>query len=482
MSIEINYDYITNLQSANAIHFTEKIIKPPPGSLSAPKVIPPLTIPPINTDIRFDILPDFKLSEHKGLSAIDIAIPEIFDWRHSYPTDSQEIIKKKKLITKPGNQLLCGSCWAISGAGIVADNFVISGFVDWLPNLSTTWSLACYPQMACQGGSPAQLFIDISKNGITSNHCIDYSWCSTNDKCNGNALKHFKASESVNLNEFLPTCGCYYGSDEHYLFKIDEDPKSIFIGSPGITEDNITSLIKKQVYTKGSVLGGFIVFNNFMKGEFSHVNGGVYLERGDYSNGNVTFSDTQTTGEMYKGSHAVAIIGWGIAKNILVDNGKKADVPYWYVRNSWGDKWADGGYFKMAMYPYNKISQFESRAVIRTPKGQISSGGIVFVTVSKPPVLQKLETAKLKNDTKAKPDSYYTSDPKELPENISSDDKDNANTIKGRKLIFKIVLIIIIILVIIILIFLFKKYSKNFTLPSMFKKSSTGRHGSYNFV
>ena len=30
-------------------------------------------------------------------------------------------------ITTPGNQGLCGSCWAISSAGIISDNFVVSG-------------------------------------------------------------------------------------------------------------------------------------------------------------------------------------------------------------------------------------------------------------------------------------------------------------------------------------------------------------------
>lgn len=59
--------------------------------------------------------------------------------------------------------MLCGSCWAISAAGIVADNHVVSETVNWKPDLSTTWCLSCYPQSQCQGGNPALLYEDIAK-------------------------------------------------------------------------------------------------------------------------------------------------------------------------------------------------------------------------------------------------------------------------------------------------------------------------------
>jgi hypothetical protein len=57
---------------------------------------------------------------------------------------------------------------------------------------------------------------------------------------------------------------------------------------------------------------------NFSSGYFTKINGGVYLERANYSPGAaLTFSDNEPSGQNYKGSHAIAIIGWGVAKNII---------------------------------------------------------------------------------------------------------------------------------------------------------------------
>ncbi len=65
-----------------------------------------------------------------------------------------------------------------------------------------------------------------------------------------------------------------------------------------------------------------------------------------------------------------------------------ADVPYWYCRTVGVQNGGmNGGYFKIAMYPYNRKSQFTKIVELMTPQGQhIRLGGVLAFTVSNPPV------------------------------------------------------------------------------------------------
>lgn len=468
MSLDLSHNYEEGLRMAKPTYLGQKTIKPSHGALGDVSVIPSHTIPPLNTNIQFDILPEFKISQHPGLADMDAGkIPKTFNWRHNGG-------KKKNLIAKPGNQMLCGSCWAISAGGLVSDNHVVAGTVDWLPNLSTTWSLACFPQLKCKGGNPAILYQNIAEHGIATNHCIDYSWCSENPLCNGKATKHFKAGhdDNVDLSAMVPTCGCYDSKTKHFLYFIDK-PKAVSLGKGGLNADNFAITVKKHIYTYGPVQGGFLVFKNFMHGAFTKVNGGVYLEDGVYDKGKFHFDSDQTTPANYAGSHAIAIIGWGTEKGVVVDNkGTKKDVPYWYCRNSWTEKWGDGGFFKMAMYPFNKMAQFDKVVIIDAPGGKHQSGGMVMLKASKPPdsltlpqIQEKFRDLKRKHDK-----SYYQSEQKSRPSGSSS------NTFK------KIGKIVLIVLVVALGYFIVKKIKlPKFGGRRSSRKVSGGRSGSYGF-
>ena len=470
MSIKLKYDYKKALSDAKPNFLGEHKVHPPPGALGAITNIPKQIIPPLNTNIQFDIVPQFKLSEHPGLAAMDhTKLPENFNWRENGGS-------KSNLLSKPGNQMLCGSCWAISAAGIVADNHVVSETVNWRPNLSTTWCLACYPQGQCKGGNPAILYEDISNYGIVTDHCIDYSWCSENSSCNGKATKHFKvANEEIDLSSLIPNCGCYDSQIEHYLYFIDR-PKAVSIGIGGLDESNFTNTIKKHIYTKGPVQGGFLVFNNFMSGGFTKVNGGVYLENGVYGNGksDTHFDEDQlNVDKYYKGSHAIAIIGWGIQKDVVVDNkGTKKDIPYWYCRNSWTEKWGDGGYFKMAMYPYNKLVQFDKVVIINTSQKSLQSGGMIMLSASKPPekkTIKQINRQFLKLP-RNKEKTYYSNEFKD-----TGDPSDSKGVSQESKKIMKYILITIVIVITLLIVFFILKY--------LFRKTSNknyiGRRGKY---
>lgn len=443
MSIELENGYSEGLAAARPTFFGSQTVKPPPGVQGAERIEPSLIIPPINTDINFSMLPTFQLSSHKGLSALAAQpLETTFNWRDG-PYDekkgrfvpSTKLRNKIALLSTPGNQMLCGSCWAISVASIVGDSFVISDIVNWKPNLSTTYSLACYPQKQCHGGNPAKLLIDIAGGGLVSDHCIDYSWCSKNQWCNGDALKHFKAQHekmaSHQLNPLIPTCGCLEKGD-FFKFMVDSQPgpQQLSIGVHDMKEGELRSTIKAHIRHKGPVLGSFLVFKNFMKGYFTKgkANKGIYLEKATYSpDGTATYLDNLDK-KTYVGSHAVAIIGWGVEKGVQIDNkGTKQDVHYWFVRNSWTPKWGDKGYFKMPMYPIkedekpiNKLSQFDKLVRILSPKGQVQGGGMVVFTTSKAPTKVSFEqvAADFAGKPRSKPNEYYKQEQKDRPKPV----------------------------------------------------------------
>lgn len=457
MNVTLNYNFLEKLKNLNPTFINK--LKVDDNNVFSSNNITSQIIPPLNTIIDFKILPSITSDIMNSYQTSSLQIKENFNWRSS-----------SELISKPGNQMLCGSCWAISTAGIINDNFIVSKMVDFNPNLSTTWCLACFPQLQCKGGNPAKLFKDISKGGIVSNHCVDYSWCANNEKCNGNSIAHFEEGEDI--SQYIPNCGCYFqGEDLHYIYYIDE-PMTIYKDLNGMSDDIYTMTVKKHILEHGPVLGGFIVFDNFMSGNFTNINGGVYLESGVYGFDSISFDENYLSEPQnyIKGSHAVAIIGWGTEKNIIVDNyGTRKDVPYWYCRNSWTKNWGhDGGYFKMAMHPYNKISQFDKIVSINDNLNTYSSGGIVLITVSKNPekVTLKQVDEKFLQNKRLQKDEYYKNEkyiqrPLNINNNLIKMFSKSLNFLKKNMLI-----IILLVIIFSLIIYLTKKLSLYSSLNS----------------
>lgn len=300
--------------------------------------------------------------------------------------------ENRKYISPVLNQAMCGSCWAVSSASAVGDVFAVAGKLPTdsngnpvAPQPSATYVLSCYPQSQCGGGNPSELLQKIAESGIASQHCSDYSWCLSNDDCNGSATGHFKTeSEQISaFNALIPGCGCYDNSVGHVKFYIDN-----VSGMDLDSTKDFTNTLKSHIFTHGTVIGGFLVYSNFMSGKFTSDDNpeGVYFENVNYSGSGDYFLDSEPS---FDGAHAVSIIGWGVAKNTkykYIDPDTKktksgvGDVPYWHVRNSWTDSWGDGGYFKMAMWPYNQKSQFDKVVTVNTGSGRTQTGGVVAFT------------------------------------------------------------------------------------------------------
>lgn len=416
--IDPEEEYIEHLRNLKPIHIPKKDVFHWDHEKMEHTVIThnEVKIGPLNTSISHKNIKHVDNNHIMILKAAQSTtqLPSNFNWRDITTADIQSTVDKKKIITKPPNQYMCGSCWAVSTASAISDNFIVKGFTAQNPQISATDAMTSYPQQQCSGGSPHALLQAIANgNGIRSKHCIDYSWCATNQTCTTGQTT--VGSNVNNLSNLIPSKGCYYNTDL-YVYNVNSN-SGLFnnLHSQITNPTEVIQLTKSQIYINGPVVAAYVVLDNFMHGTFTQMNGGVYFENIDYgksNKNNIVFSSYKNF--KYMGGHAVVVIGWGIEKNILYDTNKRGDIPYWFVRNSWGTNWGDGGYFKIAMYPYNKFIQFSNIVNIQLNSGNVQGGGFYFINV-KPSnfnkTLQSQTNPQLINATKLQPKQYYQTSP-----------------------------------------------------------------------
>jgi len=176
-----------------------------------------------------------------------------------------------------------------------------------------------------------------------------------------------------------------------------------------------------QIYKNGPGIGLMLVTSNFMDNFWVHDKfidefDGIFLDRivwnkdGSYSVHDprlVRVNNPKQTGPItFEGGHAVAVIGYGISskpipvKDFADNKVIYKHVPFWWVRNSWSTDWNPtgglkkgndktemAGCVKIAMYPFNKVAQFDipidqheqDYAVPARQTGYIYGlGGIIF--------------------------------------------------------------------------------------------------------
>lgn len=455
---------MNKLQYLETLKNSKIMILPPiikKNALGALSKSPPFTIAPLNTDISLGTIDIYKVTPSLvGVMAERPPPPESYFLKRDH--------KNGKLIESPRNQYSCGSCWAISAATIVGDCFVVKDLTDYSPMLSTTYILSTYPQNKCAGGNQVKVYDDIKVGGIPSEHCVDYQWC-INDKkvCNpGENKQAGKEFTNVNqamnyLNSIIPPTGCYFPENKK-LYYI-KDIQNITPENPNDNSQLVTfrNLAKYHIMEEGPISAGYIVLDNFIQGYRTNFQNtkGIYFENIDYSGTN-----SLNTGKFKMvGGHAVAVVGWGIEKNLKYNQSKPPeDIPYWYVRNSWGDKLADNGYFKIAMYPYNKNIGFDIPIEMPSGKGNTEKiGGFVLIKadrVEDSKIKQQIPTNKTNKSIIDKNINFYKSD------NTNSNINKDTNS-KTKNYILYIIYICIGILITFLIIYglyyLYSSFKKN---------------------
>ena len=183
----------------------------------------------------------------------------------------------------------CGSCWAFATVGPLECNIRIKDGVD--ANLSEQWLVSCNQNgWGCGGGSWA--------------HNYYAGWSS--DSCGGSGAVlerdfPYKAADRP--------CSCPW---DHY-YTIDDWR---YIGSGGWPS---VEQIKQAIMDYGPVTAGV-----YVDSAFQAYKGGVFNAPG--------------WGIM---NHGVVLVGW---------NDNQGPSGVWFLRNSWGKAWGEGGYMRIAYY------------------------------------------------------------------------------------------------------------------------------------
>lgn len=273
-------------------------------------------------------------------------------------------------LTRPTDQGTCGSCWAIAASTCLSDVFVASRRAT-NPHLSAGYILSCYPQKQCEGGNPYLALNDMMLNGARVSDC-------TPDMIPVKPCTCHKEGPAYYPDDIKVVC---IPPDLSKYSKLDAELIQSYLNSmygtntttnlSRVPAHNIQKIIKDHMYRYGPVVGGFHVFKNFVKGDFRETND-IYMETNVYQG--IPGIEYTELDRDWIGSHAVVIVGWGETDVSGVM------IPYWLCRNSWGETWGlNKGFFKIAMYPHNTVSQFEYPSLVVSELGHGLTGGVIML-------------------------------------------------------------------------------------------------------
>ncbi|QHR78460.1 hypothetical protein KM759_gp141 [Lymphocystis disease virus 4] len=400
--------------------------------------------PRLASDVRFDKYVNYysskkRMKDGKFLYTVVTAklLQEQFSWSLKYDpnTDPPDALNKKYYIETIREQYMCGSCWATSLAQIISDCLVVGGAVTGRkPMISATYIMSeNLAQKGCLGGNPAEAAKVIEQRGTFDQTCVDYSWCSEDSQCRHNSLAHFNAQKTAKiLNSKIPPFGkCYFGSIPKYLYKID--PKSQVLSMSHKSMDHMVqakriltfrSTVQAHILKYGPVLGGFVVLANFMNGEHTNPRNdtkGIYFENVAYGHNHIEHAYYKKHSFAVVGMHAVAVVGWGVERNVVYMGHKLDTIYYWHCRNTWGTKWGyQKGYFKIAAYPINKLSQFDTE--VSLPDDPFTKiGSVLMIKATTPPRLinsKGMSIPELNKIKLSQPQTFYIKDESKMSSEI----------------------------------------------------------------
>jgi len=221
---------------------------------------------------------------------MNVAIPTSVDWRSD---------NGQNLVTKDLNQHIpqyCGSCWAHGAMSSLGDRIKILRKAKWPDyNLAIQYILNCGTSEAgsCYGGSATGAFAFVKSKGIPLDTCLPYQ------------ADDFSCTP-------INTCRNCKGPPGQGTCWAQQNYTRVFVDQYGSVHG--VSQIMAEIATRGPVAAGVDA---------------TVLE--DYTGGIITQTSPASI------NHIISLVGYG------TENG----VDYWIGRNSWGQYWGEGGWFRV---------------------------------------------------------------------------------------------------------------------------------------
>ena len=199
------------------------------------------------------------------------------------------------------DQQRCGCCWSHAATTALAYRYHKIG-ID--VSLSPQDALSCYLKDCDAGNYLIDSQMNLVKNGTLTEGCLPFSSgdgihieeCPTKCKDGSEFKKYY--SQNAYLTQD------YYSKDTFY---------------------EIVALIMDQLITKGPVVTGIKIFQDFMDLQYDQerCHNEVYTHNEEYTD--------------LLGGHAVVIVGYGFMNSKY----------YWLIQNSWGEDACDHGFVKI---------------------------------------------------------------------------------------------------------------------------------------
>ena len=220
-------------------------------------------------------------------------LPEQWRWDNVNGTNFLTVVKNQHI------PQYWGSCWAQAAASSISDRIKIARNGAWPDiNIAPQVFVSCSKKdLGCSGGFALSAYRYAHDEYVT-----DETWAIYRARGHDNGLE---CSPVLKCRNCMPHKPCFI-PDQYYFYKV---------GDYGSIEGE--EAMMQHIYQKGPIACGIAVPQDFYK----NYTGGVYRD---------------TTGNKDI-VHDISIVGYG------VENGTK----YWLGRNSWGETWGEGGFFKV---------------------------------------------------------------------------------------------------------------------------------------